>query len=1336
MEPNPPNPFKGLRPYKQEEQDSLFGRDRDLILMKDRIFAGRTTLLFAGSGVGKTSFLNAKIIPELRKQYVVIWHNRWTGADEDDNSQLADDQGIRFWPPRAMFRDLIRKFRGAGEDNLPISGTKTRFESGEDELESVARRAITLNLRQSSSDSDRKLSEVLATFKRSSKANSSVSSDTRHRDRCVLILDQFEEVFQYHAYEDYFKNFINDLCEIINNDDYQVRVVFSMREEFLGELSVFDNKIPDLFSNYYRLRYPDKDEAEDIIARTIQLSGVEPAKDKLAELVDDLSKIEKGGGSSAERSTERKPRVIKRNFVAPPYLQIACERLWNQQYASKETQPTVIGAGPGDHKEAIFAPFLVNYNAGNGSNEHEPGGDAQKALRDFCEEKLSSPFLSPNQQDIVARAFGFLVTKQGAKMAYELRSLAEHMEEPVRPLKVALEKLSQDDAKILRESRGPDRSYWFELYHDMYATIVEEWKVAYLKLRKRRRIRNAALGIPLVLFLVLLAFWFVINPRRDLRQLETFRDTISGANIQDRDDYGLTVNAFYHLRGTFGYRSRANSLWADILFRRAQWFQSVNDPSSAVLCLLRAATLESDSDKRQRHLKNAELVLGTENRSLLMTYCDDCTFANVSPDGEKVVTMNREGRFRLWETRSGEAIGMPFCDYCIQTASTRTADADAPVPSTAPIYRTAIFSADGTNILTAAAVSAETSQSRTPSRTSLKVQLWDTKNQNPVTKAFDVAVDASGEEGRRNIRVFALVDRKLWVAGIVAGRPYLWDESGTERLLADRLAAVTFNAGGNYLLVTPFRGPALLWEVTKDGATQNPLAELSNSVTAVFSPDGRKVLIAGKDNKVQLVDLASKAVLVVRSDKPVTSLGFSPSGSQFFTQSPNTLNQTESDEQLLILLTADIHVWDAASGKRLSVLPNSNSGAIRTILGPEGKTLLRVSLSPSAIEQRDAQTGQWVGVLKRRFRTYPPVLFDGTAALINYQGTTRLWGIDPIGPLGKAFDGKLNPGALSADGKVVAALNTQSKIQFWDVESGKPRGEPAKSEATALLIALRKFGDYAASVEHDEKIRVWQVGTPDPIATLAYSGEPNTMVFSSDGTVLSVAEEATITAWNIPGGTRIELSQGHANDVNAIAVSQMRMISGSDDNTARIWDLWSKRNTPIAHTAKVTAVAITNDGRKALTGTDDGMLRLWDAGDAQPIGGPIKFGERITGLTFSDDGRTVAVLTPSWMHICPVGEKGLSYKGGSLVAEQKPLLSIMDHGRFRFVYQAGPFGIQVQDLDQSAGLSILNGDPSTLLDTWEARLGFKISELGQIEKRWPQVQPPMPQKDPTTRAGT
>jgi hypothetical protein len=103
----------------------------------------------------------------------------------------------------------------------------------------------------------------------------------------ILILDQFEEVFQYHKHTVYFARFIDQLSEMINAPTPEVRVLFSIREEFLGELSVFDNKISDLFNNYYRLKNPSKRQAREIIAATVRSKGVEPSE-KMDLLVQDL----------------------------------------------------------------------------------------------------------------------------------------------------------------------------------------------------------------------------------------------------------------------------------------------------------------------------------------------------------------------------------------------------------------------------------------------------------------------------------------------------------------------------------------------------------------------------------------------------------------------------------------------------------------------------------------------------------------------------------------------------------------------------------------------------------------------------------------------------------------------------------------------------------------------------------------------------------------------------------------------------------------------------------------------------------------------------------------
>jgi hypothetical protein len=77
-----PNPFRGLRSYLEEDRARFFGRDRDLILMRERIASGRAVLFFAGSGVGKTSFLRARLIPDAGDRgYECFYWRQWASRE-------------------------------------------------------------------------------------------------------------------------------------------------------------------------------------------------------------------------------------------------------------------------------------------------------------------------------------------------------------------------------------------------------------------------------------------------------------------------------------------------------------------------------------------------------------------------------------------------------------------------------------------------------------------------------------------------------------------------------------------------------------------------------------------------------------------------------------------------------------------------------------------------------------------------------------------------------------------------------------------------------------------------------------------------------------------------------------------------------------------------------------------------------------------------------------------------------------------------------------------------------------------------------------------------------
>lgn len=380
------NPFIGLRPYKEEEKNRLFGRDKDTFLMHTRVFTARTTLLFAGSGVGKTSFLVAGLIPEIRsdKDYLVCFINKWTTRD-DPADQL-----------RESLRDAV------GED----------FPRGVSLAESLV---------------------------------------ANRKNRLVLILDQFEEVFATYSWQPNFSAFLDDLTQIVKDERLLVRLVISMREEFLGELSVFDARIPDLFGNYYRLKHLDKKQASEIIVNTCETTRAQVDQQGLKVLIADLLRIEQFRGHVAVSGSDSSPAPRIQDYIVPPYLQLVCREIWDR------------------YCPAEVAPFLASYTEGR----------ASKILRDFCSQKLAG--LSMSEQEVVARALDYLVTRQGAKLPYEYRTLAYHMREEPEFLLRILKSLASESTRMLRESNRPDGSLWFELYHDMYAQVLYEWKETALR---------------------------------------------------------------------------------------------------------------------------------------------------------------------------------------------------------------------------------------------------------------------------------------------------------------------------------------------------------------------------------------------------------------------------------------------------------------------------------------------------------------------------------------------------------------------------------------------------------------------------------------------------------------------------------------------------------------------------------------------------------------------------------------------------------------------------------------------------------------------------------------
>jgi WD40 repeat protein len=510
------------------------------------------------------------------------------------------------------------------------------------------------------------------------------------------------------------------------------------------------------------------------------------------------------------------------------------------------------------------------------------------------------------------------------------------------------------------------------------------------------------------------------------------------------------------------------------------------------------------------------------------------------------------------------------------------------------------------------------------------VRLWDvaTRQQigDPLThgaQAFSAAFSPNG---------------KILASTGGDGTVRLWDVA-TRHQIGDPLTSraggfwsVAFSPDGKTLATDLDNGTVQMWDV----ATGRQIGDLHTGAIdeggqVVLSPDG-KTLATGSDSDgtVRLWDLATGRQIggpLTGTDRPhdaVYLMVFSPDG--------KTL-ATGSEEERTVRL------WDVATRRQIGKPIRSVSAAF----SPNSKTLASGSGDGTA-RLWDIATGRQIGgplaghtgeVLSAAFSP------DGkTLATGGDDGTVRLWDVPTGRQVGKPID---SPVAFSPDGKILASTGGDGTVQLWDVTTGRQIGDPLTSHTNIDdLVVVSPAGKILATVSGNSMVRLWDVATGRqigrPIGGVADIVQ--SVAFSPDGKTLATGggiDDPTVRLWDVATGRQIGdliLTRPGPSpaDVYLVVFSPdgrtLATVSGngSNDATARLWDVATGRQIGKPIDRPVASVAFSPDGKTLATRRFDGTVQLWDVTTGRQIGDPIAghAGLVSSSVAFSPDGKTLA----------------------------------------------------------------------------------------------------------------
>ena len=596
------DPFVGLAPYGEQDAEWFFGREREVELIVANLRAARLTLLYGGSGVGKSSVLQAGVMQRL---------HRMQEADREDARVLGARRGAALAERPGLAVVMFRDWRDAPLPRLAA--------------------AIHAAVVEATGNADLEAWDGVEPF------GDRLREQARHVRTVLVILDQFEEYFMYHPNEDGEGTLAGELPELLDDVDLRVNFLLGLREDALSRLDRFKGRIPDLFGNDLRLRYLEREAAREAIEKPVEhynatvRAGRPPVTVEPALVTAVLNGV-RAGRLALHASADPAKCAPESTRVETPYLQLVMRELW------------AAGTAGGAHEVTV--------------RTLERLGGAARIVSNHLGKAMGE--LSQEDQAVAADVFGFLVTPSRTKIAHAAEDLAVWADRPTEQVASVLRDLAASDCWVLRavpptSEEGRER---YELYHDVLADAVHDWAgrnqerrrlIETRRNRLRRWRRRALLGFAWVACAVVaIAIVQRIAGDDGGRSPSAAAKQLAASSKAERDPERSL------LLGLEAYESDTSSSAAQAALRDAVLGSRLRAAYPRP-CLLGCEWLSRDGKPRSAAVAMPVGQLVRPFDALLygsQTLAEDDRSLSVSPKG-RTIAFVRDGHVRLWDPATG-----------------------------------------------------------------------------------------------------------------------------------------------------------------------------------------------------------------------------------------------------------------------------------------------------------------------------------------------------------------------------------------------------------------------------------------------------------------------------------------------------------------------------------------------------------------------------------------------------------------------------------------------------------------------------------------------------------